>query len=127
MQIILDNEDVLKILHTCFSDGGLYLLNGCGISLDWAEEDYKAARAALTDPCLEDVWIQMLRENRRLYVVDSENENAETDLTIAKALENFKNPKAAEDIILLLGDGDYDAIPCYRLIQYALYGDVVYG
>ena len=128
MKIILENEDVFKILLTCFCDGGLELLRNCGISLDWDETDYKAAREALKDPCLEDVWIQMLREKRRLFVVDGENENEETDITLEKALENFKNPEAAEDIVLLLSEnGDYDAIPCYRLLQYALYGKVIYG
>lgn len=128
MQIILDNEDVTKILHTCFCDGGLQLLSQCGVTLDYDDADYKAARAALENPCLEDVYIQMLKEKRRFYFVDEENDGEETDLTLEKAIENFKKPEAIADVILLLSeDGDYDAIPCYRLLQIALYGEVLYG
>lgn len=127
MKIILENEDVLKILHTCFCDGGLELLGYSGFTLDWGEKDYKAAKEALENPCLEDVWVQMLREKRRLYVVDCENENEETDLTLEKALENLSKPEAAEDVLLLLSGGDYDAVPCDRLLQHALFGEVVYG
>lgn len=127
MKIILDNEDVLKILHTCFADGGLQMLRYSGFTLEWDENDYKAAREALENPCLEDVWIQMLREKRRLYVVDHENEEEETDLTIEKALENLSKPEAAEDVVLLLGENDYDAEPCDRLLQIALFGEVTYG
>lgn len=127
MKIILDNEDVLKILLTCFSDGGLEMLRYSGFTLEWDNNDYEVAKKALENPCVEDVWVQMLREKRRLYVVDHQNGGAKTDLTLEKALENLSKPETAADVVLLLGEGDYDAVPCDRLLQHALFGDVVYG
>jgi hypothetical protein len=127
MQVLLSTEEITKVLHTCFCDGGLELLGYCGIKLDYSEEDYKAARKALENPCVEDIYIQMLKEKRKVCVIDTENGNEETELTLEKATENFKNPEVAEDLVLLVTEGDYDAIPCYRLLQHALYGKVIYG
>jgi hypothetical protein len=135
MQIILNTEDVAKILHTCFCDGGLQLIGQCDITLEYDKDDYKAARTALTDPCLEDVYIQMLKEKRRFFFVDNGNDGEEIDITLEKAIENLQkaldneqDTETKEDVILLLSeDGDYDAIPCYRLLQIAVFGEVIYG
>jgi hypothetical protein len=127
MQLTLTKEEILKVLFTCFCDGGLKLLTYCGIELDFDNNDYFAAMDALANPCLEDVYIQMIRENRRVVFIDTENKNEETVLTLDKAIENFQSPEIYEDVILLVSEGNYDAISCYRVLQFALYGEVVYG
>jgi hypothetical protein len=127
MQVLLTSEEIVNVLFKCFCDGGLELLGYSGIKLDYEESDYKAARKALEHPSQEEVYCQMLKENRRLAFVDTENDNEPVELTLTIATENLKKPEIAEDVVLLAGDGDYDALPCYRVLQFALYGEVVYG
>jgi hypothetical protein len=127
MQVTFTTPEIAAILKTCFCDGGLELLRQSGITLDYDKAEYKAARAALTNPCLEDVFEQMLIEKRPLLFIDNENGGEQTILTLEKAAEHFKNPEVAEDLVQLHLQDDYDAIPCYRVLQHALYGSVIYG
>lgn len=133
MKLVLTNDDVLKVLHTSFCDGGLIELRGSSIEMDCLDADYQRAKSSLRDAgktniCLEDVWVEMININLPLRFIDYEDDKKEYFLTLKSAKKGFQNRKAAMDVIKTLDpDGDTDAYTGYNLLQYALFNDVIYG
>jgi hypothetical protein len=128
MHLILSNEQIAQILTTCFCDGGLELLAGCGVFINYSDEDFQEARKALTTPAHEDILTQMVMEKRRVYFEETEEGDIgeEFHLTLEKIIENWKSPEIQDDLNEILNE-DYDASPCYRVLQYALYNELKWG
>lgn len=94
------------------------------------EKDYEAARQRLAErekadmkPCYEDVLAEILESGGKLTVYDREDDK-DHELTLEKLLNGWK--KYAEDHNADDFD-EYDGISADCIMQYAIFGDVIYG
>lgn len=121
----LEQTEVFDVLHTILCDG-LYGLSSAGLTLEFEDADYQAARVKITNPCREDVWLQILKDGKSITFTDNEGSEDDAVLTLAKAIEGLKNPEIADEVRELV-EGDYDANTGDKVIQYILFGELVYG
>ena len=141
MQIEFEKNDAEKILYDSFCNGGLTELYHCSISIDWANENipneinYANAKNRLkergiSDFCLEDVYIEILKNGDAIIFTDYEGEEL-IELKLDDALNNFNSLNPAEKIELakLIDDDNCstDAWDCFNALQYALFKEVIYG
>lgn len=94
------------------------------------EKDYEAARQRLTErekadmkPCYEDVLAEILESGGKLTVYDREDDK-DYELTMEKLLNGWK--KYVEDYNAYDFD-KYDGISADCIMQYAIFGEVIYG
>ena len=110
----------------CFEAGGFdYWGELCS-----DEKDYEAARQRLTErenadmrPCDEDVLAEILESGGKLTVYDREDDK-DHELTMEKLLNGWK--KYVEDYNAYDFD-KYDGISADCIMQYAIFGEVIYG
>lgn len=122
VSVKLNREDIVDILSMV--DDCSYWCN----LLDWEDEDYEQAKnkckTFIDDVCREDVWSEILLNNKSLVFVDDEEERNELTLDklekgVAKVIEEgYWNGKDNGDI-----DGEIADI----IIQTSIYGEIVYG
>lgn len=139
MKIEFSKEDAEKILYDSFCNGGLTELYHCSISVDWqinpnkinyANAKNRLKETGISDFCLEDVYIEILKNGDAIIFTDYEGEEV-IELKLDDALINFNslNDKEKIDLAKLI---DYDncstdAWDCFNALQYALYKEVIYG
>lgn len=131
MTLILTDEEIYTVLHSALCNGGIDMLGLSGLEIDYNNADYKAARQTLLDaginPCLEDVYIQMLKEDKRLSFEDVEGGDGEKfDLTFEQAKVNLANPKVAEHVLATINEED-DGGTADCILQFAMFNEIVYG
>lgn len=122
--LTVTTDDIVCLL-SCQSGGFDYW---CQIEFDG--DDYDTAKANLKKEnadatiCYEDVLAEILEEGKTLYVNDFEDERFH-DLTMEKLLKGFElNAKNYPDDASM-EDGDADTAD--RILQYAIFDDVIYA
>lgn len=122
-------NDVATILADGFAESvGFIDVNTVGI-------DYKLARATLVNTLkvsedeltYELVQAQMLAEGKSLQLTSPEGEII--DLTLKKLVSGIKAYVNGDikGVVRMIRDGDYDSNDYDSMLQYAAYGEVVYG
>jgi len=143
MKIQFEKQDLEQILYDSFCNGGLSELYYCGIAVDWESNpnamNYKNARKRLKEKqnettiiCIEDVYIEILKNGDAIIFTDNEGGDDELiELRLDDALNNINSisDKAKIELAKLLDEDDCstDAWDCFNAIQYALYKEVIYG
>lgn len=140
MKVILDDNDIIKIVHACFCDGGLSELNSCDVTLEYSEKDYQIARqyeklqAMLPDCgiCFEDILIELFKREQLRFMDHNENQLNLFNLPFVKAnlqavIGDSSNGLLQDVMDVLNEDGNYDATTCFRLLQFMLFKEVIYG
>lgn len=140
MEITFSKQDAVKILFDSFCNGGLSELSMASVNIDWDsshnDTNYNNAKKRLLDKgkkdiCFEDVCIEILEFGDTIQFTDYEGDYDLFNLHLEDALVNFNSLDSETKIELskLLDDDDCstDAWDCFNAIQYALFGDVVYG
>jgi len=108
-------------------------------SVNYAEEDYQKAKKQVTklfkehdfNVCLEDVFVQMLVNGDNFEIVDVEGEAHA--LTLENLIEGsdlfFKSCEGDEDGFKDFNDiAKYgDAMDSEAILQFAIFGEVIYG
>lgn len=145
MKIILSKEEVLNMVHAALCNGGLSELRMCNVYLNYTDKEYETAKKELkaqieagnTDNvytsvvdgsasiCLEDVITQILRGGTPLKFRDEEG-GEDIEFSLEKAIENLQNENA-QDIILEYKNEEDDATTGTELLQFCLYGEVIFG
>ena len=102
----------------------------CVLSCEAGGLDYEAARQRLAErekadmkPCYEDVLAEIMESGGKLTVYDREDDK-DHELTLEKLLNGWK--KYVEDHNADDFD-EYDGISADCIMQYAIFGDVIYG
>lgn len=113
-ELKITTENIVDCVLSCEAGGFDYWGELCN-----DEKDYEAARQRLAErekadmkPCYEDVLAEILESGGKLTVYDREDDK-DHELTLEKLLNGWK--KYAED-------HNADCI-----MQYAIFGDVIYG
>jgi hypothetical protein len=100
-----------------------------GLQLDYCETEYAEARDRLKakgeSPCLEDVWMEILRGGGTLTLIDEENGEEPSPIKLADVHERVQNApvKHLLDAINEHDDGDTADV----ILQTVFYGDVIFG
>ena len=124
--IKLTEEDISDILCSCFEGGCSYW--AC---LDNSEISWEIARVNLykngnTDPTLEDVMTWILCNNRNIFIEDEEDDCERYSFDISDFLDGIS--MAIKDGFWDGDDiGDIDGWVGDSIIQYAVFGEQVYG
>ena len=143
MKIQFEKKDAEQILYDSFCNGGLSELYYCGISVNWESNpnatNYTNAKNRLKEKqkenetiCIEDVFVEILKNGDAIIFTDNEDEDGELiELRLNDALNNINsiNDDAKIELAKLLDEDncDADAWDYFNAIQYALYKEVIYG
>lgn len=132
MKIILNDNEVKHIIHDAFCNStGVY----GALEITYDDVDYEEAKKALKENkepslfgsgCIEDVWLKMLEMGKTLYLVDTESMEKE-----AFNYESIKENLSSGDehlakMIMESLEEEGDADTADNLLQYMVYGDIVY-
>ena len=132
---VLSIENIKDILTTAVEGGIGYWAVLCNDTKEWTEAK-KLAKEELGDiPCYCDVIYKMFELN--YPVIFEDNECAEYDeddcerweLTLENLLKGCKlfEEKHGKSLPLMLKNGDFDAEDADCVVQYALFGELVFG
>lgn len=127
MQITFDNTELLEFIHNILCDG-LYHMVNYGFDLDFNEEEYKASKAKLHNPNIEDVQLQMIKDGYGLTFTDVEGEGENTK-TLTLDLVRANIDSVPVDVLkkFIGTEADYDAGDADTFLQYLLFREVVFG
>lgn len=139
MKIEFTKIDAEKILFDSFCNGGLGEMCSSNVCLDWDSElnstNYSNSKKRLqkrgeTSICIEDIYIEIIKNGDVIQFTDYDGEEF-IHLNIEDAVANFNALKNNEkiDLAKLLDEDDCstDVWDCFNAIQYALYGEVIFG
>lgn len=130
MKLILEKEEALTIIHSALCNGGLSELRYSDVVLSVNKEDYQQAKQELIDGgietiCIEDVWVQILRAGKPLQFFDEGCEEAQ-EFNLDKAIEEMSKEEAL-DVVICIKEEQDDAYTGFELLQFCLYGEVIFG
>lgn len=131
MKLILEKEEALAIIHSALCNGGLTELRSSSVGLKITHDEYDSAKEELLktmssrEICREDVWVQILREGKTLGFYDYDGEEV-LGFTLDKAIEEMSKEEVL-DIVNTFNKEQDDAFTGWELLQYCLYGEVIFG
>lgn len=123
-----------EFITTLLSDG-LFYFSGYGFYISYKENEYEISKQKLgLGACLEDIQAQMILDGFAITVIDDEGDwEYTTDLTLdlieSALLEHLETEpdqtfiSAYDEVI----SGDYDADSCDIVMQYILFGGVMFS
>jgi len=105
---------------------GLGYVCGYGLQLDYVKGAYSQAREKLTNPCLEDVLMQMLRDGESLTFVDVEGDGDMTRSITMKEVHKRMSDVPAQHLIDM-DSGNDDATTADVILQTVFFEEIVFG
>lgn len=124
----LTEQDILDILTTAF-EGGI----GYWCCLDNTDADWVAARQQLKEetgetPCFCDVAYRVMKNGQTVKLEDEE-EGTVLELTLEKFQQGCTKytEETHRDIHRTIDNSEFDAEDADMIIQYALFGELIYG
>ncbi len=133
MDLNATREEKMKVVYDCLIDG-LPFFGAYGLEMDYNDNEYDAAKAALQavngpDVCREDIWVEIVKSGGSLVFSDIENDGEEVGkLNLDSIDKNW--PKLLSQLPKIVGRylaEDYDAGDTDCIIQVLIFGEVVYG
>ncbi len=125
MTIQLTNEEKVTFFHTALCNIGGYL-QGYGLNVNWDENEYKAAKAKLTSPCLEDVLIQILKDGGSIKIEDEEGEGEnDATITMESLLANIET--TPDKYLMDMCNEEDDVVTADSIIQSVAYREIIFG
>lgn len=132
MKIILNKEEVVEIIFNSLCNGLAYI-RAYGLSVNITNSDYDKAKEEVmvlldnSSVCItvEDILIHHLKMGRRLPFWDEEGEEY-SSFDLQKAIKNLQDEGAAKWIMQMLNEED-DAVTADCILQFCLYGEIIFG
>jgi hypothetical protein len=125
MKITLTKEESIKFFHNALCNGLSYM-GGYGLELNYNSKQYATSRKKLTDPCIEDVWIQMLHDGYKLTMLDIEGNGDNTQsIGLKEVIARVKNTPIHHLVDMVNGDDDADTADA--IIQTVFFNELVFG
>jgi hypothetical protein len=127
MTINLNPEESETYFHNSLCNG--HQIAMYGLHLDYDETEYAEARDRLKakgeSPCLEDVWMEILRGGGTLTLVDDENGEEPSPIKLADVHERVQNTPTYHMMNAINEQDDGDTADV--ILQTVFYGDVIFG
>ena len=131
MKLVLEKEEALSIIHSALCNGGLIELRYSGVVINVSIEDYNIAKDELIAEgkerslCIEDIWVQILRSGKPLQFFDEEGDEAQ-EFNLEMAIKAMSKEEALS-VVLCIKEEQDDAFTGWELLQFCLYGEVIFG
>lgn len=127
-QLTINKQEAENFFETALCNGPM-IMGDSGLSLETVDAEYKAAKAKLkeggADVCLEDVYMQILRDGGKLLIVDHEGDG-EYNAEITMELIHERLPNAPQDTLWEMQNEYDDAATGFTLIQQVAYNKVIF-
>lgn len=127
MKIQLTKEESENIFLNSLCNG--HQIADYGLQMDYSEEEYEQAKTRIKakgeSPCLEDVWLEILRGGGTLTLIDEENGMDPSVITLNEVHERVQESPVRHlmDAINEQDDGDTADV----ILQTVFYQDVIFG
>lgn len=125
MTITLTNEESEEYFYNALCNGAGYI-QGHGVYIDYDENDYDEAKNKLSNPCIEDVLMQILRDGKELKLVDEEGEGEYTRSITLKDVHDRVQKTDLGHLQDMIDEND-DAITADVILQTVFLEDVIFG
>jgi len=133
-KITLTPELSEELFHAALCNSLGYMCSGYDLSIGYHKQDYKNAKAKLTDPsefggvCYEDVLLQILRDGNTLTIEEecSELENSEI-FAITLSDVHARVQETPVDYLMQMINEEDDAVTGDVILQTVFLGEVIYG
>lgn len=127
MKVILTEEESLEFFYNalCNAVGTDYILSH-GIELAYNSNEYLTAKSKLTNPCFEDVLIQILKDGGTLTIKDVEGEGENTKSITIKDVYEKVQLTPFEHLSNMINEND-DAETADVILQTVFYEEVIFG
>lgn len=127
MEIKLTPQESEEYFHNALCNAvSTGYMDGYGLELEWDEAEYELSRKKLTSPCIEDVWMQMLRDGYKLTFVDNESEGDMTRSISMKEVHERVSLIPASHILNLFNEND-DVETADCILQFVFWKEIVFG
>lgn len=125
LKISLTNDLSEEIFFNALCNSMDYMCSSYGLDLRYKQSDYLKAKDKLTNPCIEDVWMQMLRDGARIGLKDLEGGEDTAYITLSTIHERVKNVPIT-DLLDMIDEND-DATTGEVVLQIVFLNDIIYG
>lgn len=127
MQILLTPEESEQHFHDALCNAvGTGYMDGYGLELKWDDKAYSEARAKLNNPCLEDIWMQILKDGGTLTFIDYEGEGEMTRSITLKDVHERVQKTPLEHLVDAVNENG-DATTADVILQTVFFEDVIFG
>jgi len=103
---------------------------GYGLRLDFEDADYAAAKKTLKDkgdsPCMEDIWMQILREGKKLTFTDIEGEGENTRSVTLEDVHKKVALTPLNHLTDMVNEND-DAVTADVILQTVFFDSIIFG
>jgi hypothetical protein len=133
-KITLTPELSEELFFNALCNGLGYMCTGYDLSIGYKKDDYKNAKAKLTDTsefggvCYEDVLLQILRDGNILTIEENCSELEDTEIfaiTLADVHARVQNTPV--DYLMQMINEEDDAVTADVILQTVFLGEVIYG
>lgn len=131
MEVKLTQQEAEEHFFNALCNGAHYI-SGYGISIEPKEEDYEAAKQALSARlgdkqaiCYEDVWMEILRMGKPLVMVDTEGAEEPKFVYLKDVHERVAKTEPCH-LWNAINEED-DAETADVILQTVFYGEVIFG
>lgn len=127
MQIVLTHEESEKIFYNSLCNG--HEIAYYGLQMQYDDDEYQKSKEVLKDkgesPCLEDVWMEMLRQGYTLTLFDEENGMDPSTITLSDVHERVQLTQV-DHLLDAINEHD-DGITADVILQTVFYKEVIFG
>ena len=100
--------------------------DGYGLELEFNEEDYDQSKEKLNNPCFEDVLLQILKDGKKLTLVDVEYDGEYTrSITIEDVHKKVSKTPIHHLMDMINEDGD--VITSDVVLQTVFFDEIIFG
>jgi hypothetical protein len=124
MKVVLTNKEKREFFHTALCNIGSTFAN-YGLLFDWMQIDYNKAKKQLVAPCYEDVVLKMLQNGAKLIVVDDENNEYTTNITLADIYKRIELVPIHH--LLDMANEQDDNVTADVILQICFFKEIVFG
>ena len=127
MQIVLTPEESEDIFYNSLCNG--HEIAYYGLQMQYDDDEYQKAKQVLKDkgesPCLEDVWMEMLRQGYTLTLVDEEGGVDPSTITLADVHERVSMTDARH-LLDAINEND-DGVTADVVLQTVFFKEIIFG
>jgi len=126
LQITLTPAVAEEFFYNAICNGLGYVTSGYGLQLDYNNTAYYRSKNKLTNPCLEDVLMQMLRDGFTITLYDNEGDGDMTRSITMKDVHERMSDVPAQHLIDM-DSGNDDATTADVILQTVFFEEIVFG
>lgn len=127
MKILLTAQESEQIFYNSLCNG--HQIAYYGLQLDYDEKEYDKAKKRLVkkgeSPCLEDVWMEILRGGGTLTLVDEENGMDASTINLQDVHDKVQLSDFRHLLDAINEEDDSDTADV--ILQSVFYGEVIFG